>query len=110
MGGGALCLQAIETLARSIVHEATKQSSIPVELANIQLGMELSFCKEQQKVATGHDDRMARIAAKVQHILQQRKANPTVQEMNRLYDQVLAPAFAACVAIIPQATFQCREI
>ena len=81
-------MQAIEATAQAVVAEASRPSSMAVQLAEVQLAMELAFAAEQKKVIAEHDDRVARITAKLNGVMTFRKRDPTVQEMVRLYDQV----------------------
>ena len=81
-------MQAIETLARKVAKQVAQPDSPAVALAGMQLEQELAFCGERRKMVAEQSERNERVAAKLNHIMQLRKPNPTVQEMERMYDQV----------------------
>jgi hypothetical protein len=62
--------------------------SATVKLAKMQLAMEISFRRKQDAATGEEEERVARIKAKMQHIMTYKQKRITVHEMNRLYDQV----------------------
>lgn len=58
------------------------------QLARFQLELETVFRQQQQHIGMESQARVDRIQAKMNQVLQANKARITVQEMNKVYDQV----------------------
>jgi 16S rRNA C1402 (ribose-2'-O) methylase RsmI len=82
-----LNIQAIETLARSIASTLAEKKP-QCQLARFQLDMEAVFRQQQQNIAAESQARVDRIQAKMNQVLRAVKAHVTVQEMDKVYDQV----------------------
>lgn len=65
-------------------------------LAGLQIDLEMSFRQQQQEIEAENQARVERIKAKMNQIIQAKKAHITVQEMNRVYDQVERRSLVHC--------------
>lgn len=94
----SVVVSAIEQLAARVVQEASKPDSPAIMVATLQLAMEHSFHEQRRVMHREQEDRVERITAKMRQVLGFRKPDCTVQEMNRLYDQVVYfTCMAACM-------------
>ena len=91
-------MQAIEALAHRIAAKVGDPECAAAVVASMQLEMEMAFQLEQRAIAGKQQERAERVAAKLQHIHNLRKSNPTMQELSRMYDQVSRAASIACAA------------
>jgi flagellar biosynthesis component FlhA len=80
--------QAIERMARSIASRVAENTP-SCQLARFQLDLETVFRQQQQRILSENQARVSRIQAKMNQVLRAKKSHVTVQEMNKVYDQVL---------------------
>jgi hypothetical protein len=93
-------MQAIEALAQRVADEVRAPHSAAAALGAMQLDVEAAFRRERTAAGAEARERRERVDAKLNHILAARRANPTVQEMRRLYDQARAPRTAVLVRMV----------
>jgi hypothetical protein len=89
-------VQAIETLAQKVAKQATEEHSAAVALADIQIKIEKAFQESKRRLALERDDRVARIKAKLNQIVESRKGQRNAGDMGRLYNQVLSCTIRTC--------------
>ena len=74
-------------MARNIASSLADKTP-PCQLASFQLDLETVFRKQQHHIGTENQARVDRIQAKMNQVLRAKKDHVTVQEMNKVYDQV----------------------
>jgi hypothetical protein len=80
--------QVLEGLASRVVAQALDPCDASVALAHIQLLMVNEMAQQRQRIHRKHDERQERVSAKRQILMAFKKRRTTIQELNKLYNQV----------------------